>query len=144
MSRSLQTALALVRSLDGPPRMGGAGELEAHDRGIALRLRHLSPAQRQQFAERKHFDVVGGDSGTRYRIHYGAVLNVEHLDEGGRCQRLLCFTPKGYLPTGDVMLAQKIALELFEPEAIGVANTARTREYALEWRRSGSRIGRHH
>jgi hypothetical protein len=33
-----------------------------------------------------------------------------------------CFVPKGSLVTGDVMLAQKIALETFECRALAVAN----------------------
>jgi hypothetical protein len=31
--------------------------------------------------------------------------------------RLLCFMPRGELPVGDIMLAQKMAPELFESEA---------------------------
>ena len=30
--------------------------------------------------------------------------------------------PKGYLPTGETTLAQKLALELFEAEALQIAN----------------------
>jgi hypothetical protein len=37
---------------------------------------------------------------------------------------VLCFVPEGHLPVGDVMLAQKLALESFEVEAIKVANMA--------------------
>ena len=49
-------------------------------------------------------------------------MNVEQLDQNGRRVRLLCFLPRGGLPVGDIMLAQKIALELFEADAISVAN----------------------
>jgi hypothetical protein len=35
---------------------------------------------------------------------------------------LLCFMPRGFLPLGDVMLTQKMALELFASEAITIAN----------------------
>jgi hypothetical protein len=34
----------------------------------------------------------------------------------------LCFAPRGRLPVGDVMLAQAIALQRFEYEALNVAN----------------------
>jgi hypothetical protein len=34
---------------------------------------------------------------------------------------LLCFMPRGGLPVGDIMLAQKTALELFESDAVRVA-----------------------
>jgi hypothetical protein len=60
--------------------------------------------------------------GSAYRIHHGHQMNVEQLDQDGRRNRLLCFTPRGGLPVGDIMLAQKIALELFEADAISVAN----------------------
>jgi hypothetical protein len=35
----------------------------------------------------------------------------------------LCFVPGDLLPVGDIMLAQKLALELFEIEALKVANS---------------------
>ena len=60
--------------------------------------------------------MIGGDTGKRYRIHHGYQMNVEQLDQNGRRTRLLCFMPRGGLPVGDIMLAQKIALELFEPK----------------------------
>ena len=46
----------------------------------------------------------------------GYQMNVEELDSRGRRRRLLCFLPEGRVPVGDIMLAQKIALELFESE----------------------------
>jgi hypothetical protein len=49
-------------------------------------------------------------------------MNVEELDAAGRRVGLLCFTPQGRLPLADNMLAQKIALELFELEALKVAH----------------------
>jgi hypothetical protein len=48
-------------------------------------------------------------------------MNVEQLDQNGRRTRLLCFMPRGGLPVGDIMLAQKTALELFETDAVRVA-----------------------
>ena len=87
-----------------------------------LLLRHwLSPAQRGQFAQKGYFDVVGGDTGNRYRIYAGAATNVCEIDENGRPTIGLCFLPLGDLPIGDVMLAQKIALETSEGSALAVA-----------------------
>lgn len=87
-----------------------------------LLLRHwLSPAQRGQFAEKGYFDVVGGDTGNRYRIYAGAATNVCEIDENGRPKTGLCFLPRGDLPIGDVMLAQKIALETCEGSVLAVA-----------------------
>lgn len=99
-----------------------AGALPAHERGIEFLTQNLSPAQRQQYERHAYFDVIGGETGKRYRIHHGYQMNVEQLDQDGRRTRLLCFMPRGGLPVGDIMLAQKIALELFEADAISVAN----------------------
>jgi hypothetical protein len=35
----------------------------------------LSPVQRAQFAEKGYFEVVGGDTGKRYRIYAGAATS---------------------------------------------------------------------
>jgi hypothetical protein len=48
--------------------------------------------------------------------------NVYEIDDVGRLKEGLCFLPVGDLVTGDVMLAQKIALETDEFRAIVVAN----------------------
>ncbi len=99
-----------------------AGALHAHERGIEFLTQNLSPAQRQQYERHAYFDVIGGDTRNRYRIHHGYQMNVEQFDQNGRRSRLLCFMPRGGLPVGDIMLAQKIALELFERETLNVAN----------------------
>ena len=96
---------------------------DAHNRAIQLLKQHLTPEQREQFEKRGHFYVSGGDSGRLYRIRHGAQMNVEQLDRSGKRIRVLCFMPEGGLAVGDVMLAQKVALELFETEALQIANT---------------------
>jgi hypothetical protein len=97
---------------------------DAHLQALQLLKGNLSLVQRNQLEVLNYFEVIGGDSGTRYRIHFGTQNNVEVFDDFGNRTRL-CFMPKGYLPTGDTMLAQKIALELFETEALRVANRDR-------------------
>ena len=79
--------------------------------------------QRAQFAEKGYFEVVGGDTGKRYRIYAGAATNVCEVDENGRPTLGLCFLPMGELPIGDVMLSQKIALESSESRALAVARS---------------------
>src|SRR5262245_2907559 len=71
-------------------------------RSLRILREWLSPTQREQFARKSHFDVVGNDSGKQYRIHTGASANVCELDERGRLQEGLCFMPLGALPIGDV------------------------------------------
>jgi hypothetical protein len=92
-------------------------------RGIKLLREWLTPEQRAQFDAKRYFDVVGCDSGRRYRIHYGSATNVHEIDIEGRSINGRCFVPSGPLVPGDVMLAQKIALETNEFGALAVANT---------------------
>jgi len=86
-------------------------------RSLRLLRQWLSPAQRARLAESGYFEVVGCDTGTQYRIYPGAMSNVCEIDEKGRPRYGLCFGTVGELPIGDVMLAQKIALESCESSA---------------------------
>jgi hypothetical protein len=43
----------------------------AEERAQELLRSWLSPDQRRQYEELKSFDVVGGETGKRYRIHKG-------------------------------------------------------------------------
>lgn len=98
---------------------------ESTPEGRSLRLLQawLSPAQREHFAAKGYFDVIGGDTGRQYRIYAGAGMNVCEIDQTGRPIRGLCFQPEGEFPIGDVMLSQKIALESCESGALAVART---------------------
>ena len=91
-------------------------------RGRRLLRRWLSAEQLAQFDARNFFDVIGCHTAKRYRIYYANVANVEELDKVGRPIVRYCFIPKGDLVPGDVMLAQKIALETDELAALAVAN----------------------
>jgi hypothetical protein len=117
--QSLRDLLRPLRSFAASPRQPSA---HPRERGFALLTSHLTLAQRKQYASHGYFEVIGGDTGQRYRIRHGCLMNVERLDQNGRRIQCLCFTPRGRLPIGDSMLAQKIALELFETDALGVAN----------------------
>ena len=90
----------------------------------AMRLLNgwLTAEQRHEFKMRGHFHVIGGETKRRYRIKRGAVMNVIELDAKGKPLLGHCFTLPGQLPDGDVMLAQKLALELQEYEALAKAN----------------------
>ena len=91
-------------------------------RGLRLMRRWLSPDQRAEFDDKGTFEVVGCNSGKRYRIYRGAAQNVFEIDDAGQPKVCLCFMPSGELVAGDVMLAQKIALEANESGALAVAN----------------------
>jgi hypothetical protein len=81
-----------------------------------------SPTQAEQYNSYKHFEVIGSDTGTRYRIRHGRMMNIDQLDSVGNKVCEWCFLPEGNLASGDCMLAQKIALETFESQALAVAN----------------------
>lgn len=83
---------------------------------------NLSPEQRASYEKNNYFDVKGGSSGKTYRIRHGRQMNIEQLDAKGSRVCGWCFLPQGGLVAGDCMLAQKTALELFETEALKVAN----------------------
>jgi hypothetical protein len=89
----------------------------------SLRLLHswLSPEQAQQWDALSEFEVVGSHTETRYRIRRGKVMNVHELDRAGNIVAHWCFAPRGDLPIGDVLLAQKIAIETMEREALKMA-----------------------
>lgn len=97
-------------------------EKTSYARGLRLLREWLSPRQRAQFDAYGYFDVVGCDTGKRYRIRNGTSANVYEIDNSGRIGTGWCFVPAGGLVEGDVMLAQKIALETGELDALSVAN----------------------
>jgi hypothetical protein len=68
---------------------------------------------------------IGSDTGTRYRIRHGHIVNIDQLDSAGNKVCGWCFVPEGDLAGRDCMLAQKIALETFENEALAIANRGR-------------------
>jgi hypothetical protein len=94
----------------------------AEKRAVALLRSWLTPEQERQWQARGAFDVIGCDTGTRYRITYRAVMNVHQLDADGHPVQQWCFAPEGRLAVGDVLLAQKIALETMETKALEIAN----------------------
>jgi hypothetical protein len=108
------------------------GENSCESRGLRLLRGWLSAEQRAQFDAKNYFDVIGCDSGKRYRIHYGTAMNVHEIDGAGRAKVCWCFVPNGQLVAGDVMLAQKIALETREFSALAVANRFRPKIEPVE------------
>ena len=126
--RGLVAFRGIRRARHGKSRI--AFELESNVRGLTLLKNWLSPVQLRSYEKHGYFEVVGSDSGRIYRIHHGKQANVEQLDCIGQSVCAWCFVPEGDLVPGDVMLAQKIALEMNERAALAVAvrySTLRTR-----------------
>jgi len=106
-------------------------EKDPQARGLRLLHTWLSPPQLEQYSAKGHFDVIGCATGRRYRIHHGISMNVHELDDAGRPKIGWCFVPQGCLVAGDVMLAQKIALETSEIRALSVANNFVPNDWAV-------------
>ena len=98
-----------------------SGLNEAEVRGLRLLREWLSPAQLAQYDAHNYFEVRGCHSGKRYRIRHGTQRNIYELDHAGRPQVGWCFVPRDCRVAGDVILAQKIALETDERGALVVA-----------------------
>jgi hypothetical protein len=107
---------------------------QAQEKSLGLLRRWLSPEQAAQYNSKQHFDVIGSDTGTRYRIQHGQITNIDQLDSAGDTVCAWCFVPEGNLAAGDCMLAQKIALETFEAKVLAIAN----RSEGNGWRRPTS------
>lgn len=107
---------------DGPQAALFAERDAAEARGEKLLREWLSPQQLAQYEGNRYFDVIGSSSKRRYRITQGRSFNVLLLDADDGIEEEICFMPVGNLVTGDIMLAQKVALETDEPAAIEVAN----------------------
>ena len=123
---SLWVALATLSVLTCALVVGHVNEAgcrrAAEERAVVLLKQWLSTAQLAQYEKHGYFELTGGHSGKRYRIRPTRQMNVDELDEHGLRKVSYCFGPEGELPIGDVMLAQKIALENDEQTAIALAN----------------------
>jgi hypothetical protein len=117
---TFQICAALVS--DSWSRRRSQARRPAEERGLALLQAWLGPEQAEQWASQRAFEVLGCDTGTRYRITCGTAMNVQ-LDQTGRSVARWCFVPKGDLVTGDILLAQKIALETIERQVLKLGNS---------------------
>jgi hypothetical protein len=94
----------------------------ARARSLHLLRENLTPDQLQQLTKQGFFEVTGGATGNHYRISRGTSMNVSKLDSKGSAISRLCFYPASALAEGDILLAQKLALELYELDTLAVAN----------------------
>jgi hypothetical protein len=95
-----------------------AQRLDAETKSRILLREWLTPEQLSQYARNRGFEAFGSKTGKRYLIQEGRQQNVFELEPPFRGW---CFVPKGSFATGDVMLAQKIAIETDEEETMKVA-----------------------
>ena len=118
LQRLLAACLHLARGFRESYRRPGIRE----QRGLNLLREWLSQEQLAQYDAHRYFEVIGCHTGKRYRICHGNGANIIELDDAGLPRRGWCFVPRDPLVAGDVMLAQKIALETDERGALAVAN----------------------
>lgn len=83
----------------------------ARGRALDLLLSLLNPDQCQEFQLCRHFHVIGGSTGTRYRIRVASFANIDVLDSVGKPMYRLCAHPAGDIPVYDVMAAQMLFLQ---------------------------------
>jgi hypothetical protein len=103
---------------------------KVEERAQALLRSWLSPDQRSQYDACGNFEVVGCDTGKRYRVYRGGAFNVQELDAQGLETRSWCFTAEG-VPVGDTNLAQKIAQRVHL--AVGPATVRASILDAVAW-----------
>jgi hypothetical protein len=103
-------------------RLNGRLMSDSETRGLKLLREWLSPDQLVQFESLRYFDVIGSDTGKTYRIHYNSPMNIDELDGKGRARVRYCFVTDLPVAQGDLVLAQKIALETKELKTLAIAN----------------------
>ena len=119
---SLILILLPVVVADYRSRWPTRARVRAEEKAIALLWSWLTPEQQRQWKSSGVFEVIGSDTGRRYLLTHEAVMNVHQLDPAGRSVAQWCFAPEGGLAPGDVLLAQKIALETMERDVLALAN----------------------
>lgn len=97
----------------------------ASKRSFELLESWLSESQREEFKQKDAFTVIGSGSGKRYRIRQMFAYGILAVDRYDKPLREYCVVPKGGLALGDIMLAQKIALETDEWRTLKIANSRR-------------------
>ena len=104
------------------PIISDADREKIEKKSIKLLLGWLNPEQRKQYKTAGWFDVTGS-AGGNYRVTNGAeYFNVWELSPDGVVLRELCFVPRQTKGVGDIMLSQKIYLEIDEKAMLDVAN----------------------
>jgi hypothetical protein len=86
-------------------------ELSAEKQCEGTRIAGCLRSNRLNFKSKGHFEVIGSDSGHRYRIYYGISTSIYEVHRDEKLGTRWCFVPISRLVAGDVMLAQKVALE---------------------------------
>jgi hypothetical protein len=87
----LVVAMTLAFVTDPDVRWRVRARRPTERRGIALLRSWMTPEQTEQWDTRGNFEVIGCNTGRRYRIMRGTAMNVHELDADGRTVAQLCF-----------------------------------------------------
>lgn len=120
MRRNYQAAQQWGEAQREAARIKDAGKERARE----LLLSFLTEEQRAEFAVNKNF-IVEAASGTRYRITYGRIANIQVLELGHVKHRLCVHPANEDIPVEDVMLSQLLHLRADEAELVLRANIHR-------------------
>jgi hypothetical protein len=104
------------------PYHGWMRDDEAEKRGMDLLRDNLSEPQRNELEQHGWFHVIGNSSKKTFRLFKARQMNIMELDKSGGPKWCWCFLPSGGVVLGDVLLAQKLALETDEKAALKLAN----------------------
>lgn len=107
-----------------PPYMEADPYVKAEKKAEELLRMYLNPGQIAELDKTQRF-TVRSQLGNMYRIYEKRVYNIGLINENDECETFYCAGPGGLLPLGDVMLAQKLSLELNEEKFLAVANARR-------------------
>lgn len=86
-------------------------ERRAKRRSLCLLLKLLNGEQRREFRQSRHFHVIGGGTGVRYRIRVDPFSNIDVLYPNGTVKHQLCVHPTGDVPIYDKLAAQLLYLQ---------------------------------
>lgn len=100
-----------------------AARESADQRAEELLFLFLTPEQRQEYKSKGYFETSVND--TRYRINKGRAGNIFKLDGKGKATVRMCVHPSDYLPDGDNVLAQFLALHSDAAQLERTANQTR-------------------
>jgi len=117
---SIIETLDATQSLSDELKLSSQRQALAVQKANRLLTENLTPDQLSQYKTTGSFEVVGCHTGKRYRIQ--PYFRVQELDRRGRPVCQYCFEPAGRLVPSDIALAQKVALETYERQALRIAN----------------------
>ena len=98
-------------------------QVEADATALELLESTLTPQQREDFLKDNAFFVVS-KSGKVYQIRKGRQQNIYEMDANRKLVKKYCVVPQeSDIPTGDILLMQKLLIEHAEDEFLRKANS---------------------